>query len=53
MPLGRNDESLTARRQREAERQGANGAGSGDWSRVLDSSGDADMSINDIEMDVS
>ena len=39
--------------QREAERQGSNGAGSGDWSRVLDSSAEADMSINDIEMDVS
>ncbi len=42
--------------QREAERQGAS-AGSAanvDWSRLLDSSGDAaDLSINDIELDVS
>ena len=40
--------------QREAERQGANGAGGSDWSRVNDShSAEADLSINDIEMDVS
>ncbi|MGA2616435.1 MAG: TraR/DksA family transcriptional regulator [Thermoguttaceae bacterium] len=42
--------------QREAERQGAGPAGSADvdWSRLLDSSGgDADLSINDIELDVS
>jgi DnaK suppressor protein len=40
--------------QREAERQGANGGGAGDWSRLPDMhSGDVDMSINDIEMDVS
>src|SRR5208283_2344997 len=42
--------------QREAERQG-NTTGSSadvDWSRLLDSSGsDADLSINDIELDVS
>jgi DnaK suppressor protein len=42
--------------QREAERQGA-GSGTStdvDWSRLLDSSGsDADLSINDIELDVS
>ncbi len=42
--------------QREAERQGATLGGSADvdWSRLLDSSGgDADLSINDIELDVS
>ena len=42
--------------QREAERQGASGGNSADvdWSRLLDSSsGDADLSINDIELDVS
>jgi DnaK suppressor protein len=40
--------------QREAERQGASSSADVDWSRLLDvSSGDADMSINDIEIDVS
>jgi len=40
--------------QREAERQGGHGGGGSDWSRVNDSSsGDLDMSINDIELDVS
>ncbi len=42
--------------QREAERAGAAGGSSADvdWSRLLDSSGgDADLSINDIELDVS
>jgi DnaK suppressor protein len=40
--------------QREAERQGAGSASDVDWSRLLDSSGgDADLSINDIELDVS
>ena len=42
--------------QREAERQGSGTGGSADvdWSRLLDSSGgDADLSINDIELDVS
>ncbi len=42
--------------QREAERQGTGPAGSADvdWSRLLDTSGgDADLSINDIELDVS
>ena len=40
--------------QREAERQGANSPADVDWSRLLDSSGgDVDLSINDIEMDVS
>ena len=39
--------------QREAERQGHNGHNDRDWGRVNDSSGDADVSINDIELDVS
>jgi DnaK suppressor protein len=42
--------------QREAERQGAANASAADvdWSRLLDSSGgDAELSINDIELDVS
>ncbi|MBX3412864.1 MAG: TraR/DksA family transcriptional regulator [Pirellulales bacterium] len=39
--------------QREAERFGGHGAGDADWGRVLDNSGDADLSINDIELDVS
>lgn len=40
--------------QREAERQGASSSGDVDWSRLLDSSGgDLDLSINDIELDVS
>jgi DnaK suppressor protein len=40
--------------QREAERQGMGGASEVDWGRLLDSSGgDADLSISDIELDVS
>ena len=40
--------------QREAERQGATSAADVDWSRLLDVPGsDAEMSINDIEIDVS
>jgi DnaK suppressor protein len=41
--------------QREAERQGSSaGSADVDWSRLLDSSGgDTDLSINDIELDVS
>ena len=42
--------------QREAERQGMSNSNSADvdWSRLLDSSGgDADLSINDVELDVS
>lgn len=40
--------------QREAERQGASSAADVDWGRLLESSGgDADLSINDIELDVS
>ena len=40
--------------QRETERQGASNAAEVDWGRLLDSSsGDVDLSINDIELDVS
>lgn len=40
--------------QREFERTGASGSGDADWGRLLDSgSGDSDLSINDIELDVS
>jgi DnaK suppressor protein len=40
--------------QREAERQGAASPADVDWSRLLDNpAGDADLSIRDIEMDVS
>jgi DnaK suppressor protein len=39
--------------QREAERQGHSGHSDHDWGRVHDSSGDGDVSINDIELDVS
>jgi DnaK suppressor protein len=40
--------------QREAERQGAAASSDVDWSRLLDSPlGDTDLSINDIELDVS
>ena len=40
--------------QREAERQGANSPADVDWSRLLENpGGDVDLSINDIEMDVS
>src|SRR4051812_5019749 len=39
--------------QREAERTGSAGGGDADWGRVPDLSGDADLSINDIELDVS
>ena len=40
--------------QREAERQGSGSGGDVHWSRLLDSSGgDVDLSINDIELDVS
>jgi DnaK suppressor protein len=39
--------------QREAERLGVTGSSAADWGRLLDSSGgDADVSINDIEIDV-
>jgi DnaK suppressor protein len=40
--------------QREAEREGGAGGGDVDWSRLLDSgSHDVDLTINDIELDVS
>ena len=40
--------------QRESERQGGGSSSDVDWSRLLDTSGnDADLSINDIELDVS
>jgi len=39
--------------QREAERLGVTGSSAADWGRLLDSGGgDADVSINDIEIDV-
>ena len=38
--------------QRESERFGKGAGGDADWGRVLDTSGDADVSINDIEIDV-
>jgi DnaK suppressor protein len=39
--------------QREAERYGVSGSGDSDWGRLLDSGGDTDLTINDIELDVS
>ncbi|MEZ6068853.1 MAG: hypothetical protein R3C10_01005 [Pirellulales bacterium] len=39
--------------QREAEREGYGGMGGSDWSRVLDTGADADLTINDLEFDVS
>lgn len=39
--------------QREAERYGLSHGGEADWGRIVDTSGDSDMSINDIELDVS
>ena len=40
--------------QREAERQGATSAADVDWSRLLDApAGETDLSINDLELDVS
>jgi DnaK suppressor protein len=38
--------------QREAEINGNSGSSDADWGRVADSSGDNDVSINDIEIDV-
>jgi DnaK suppressor protein len=38
--------------QRESERFGKGAGGDSDWGRVLDTSGDGDVSINDIEIDV-
>ena len=46
--------TLCIKCQRESEREGAAGRADVDWSRLLDSgSADADVSINDIELDVS
>jgi DnaK suppressor protein len=39
--------------QREAERSGGQPGGGADWSRVLDTSADTEVTIGDIEMDVS
>ena len=40
--------------QREAEREGSGHGHDADWSRLLDNGGtDADLSINDLELDVS
>jgi RNA polymerase-binding transcription factor len=38
--------------QREQERYGRGAGGDADWGRVLDASGDNDVTINDIEIDV-
>ncbi len=46
--------TLCIKCQREAEKDGTAGSSFTDWGRILDSSGaDSDMSISDIEMDVS
>jgi DnaK suppressor protein len=46
--------TLCIKCQRESEREGAAGRADVDWGRLLDSgAGDADVSINDIELDVS
>lgn len=39
--------------QREAERDGSNGRADADWGRLLDSSSGDEVSINDLEIDVS
>ena len=39
--------------QREMEKYGSASNGDADWGRVTDSSGDNDVSINDLEIDVS
>ena len=39
--------------QREMEKYGAAHAGDQDWGRIADSSGDNELSINDLEIDVS
>ncbi|MDZ4818022.1 MAG: TraR/DksA family transcriptional regulator [Planctomycetota bacterium] len=39
--------------QREAEKYGSLDGGDADWGRLLDGGSDNDLSINDIEMDVS
>lgn len=46
--------TLCIKCQREAEREGSTSRADIDWSRLLESgAGDADVSINDIELDVS
>ena len=46
--------TLCIKCQREAEREGSAGQADVDWSRLLDTgSSDTDLSINDIELDVS
>jgi DnaK suppressor protein len=46
--------TLCIKCQRESEQQGGGGSTDVDWSRLLDTSGgDVDLSINDIELDVS
>lgn len=46
--------TLCIKCQREAEREGSGSRADVDWSRLLDSgAGDTDLSINDIELDVS
>lgn len=46
--------TLCIKCQRESEREGGGGGRGDDWGRLLDTSGsDADLSINDIELDVS
>jgi DnaK suppressor protein len=46
--------TLCIKCQREAEREGGAGRSDVDWSRLLEvNSADADLSINDIELDVS
>ncbi|MCR4414944.1 MAG: TraR/DksA C4-type zinc finger protein, partial [Thermoguttaceae bacterium] len=46
--------TLCIKCQREAEREGTGGLADVDWSKLLDSgSHDVDLSISDIELDVS
>ncbi|MEN6498634.1 MAG: TraR/DksA family transcriptional regulator [Thermoguttaceae bacterium] len=46
--------TLCIKCQRESEREGSGGRGDVDWSRLLESgAADTDLSINDIELDVS
>ena len=58
IPLGRLQAvpyaTLCIKCQREAEREGSGGGADVDWTRLLDvNPGDADLSINDIEIDVT
>lgn len=39
--------------QRESEKYGGHGVGDADWGRLTDNSGDNDVSITDLEIDVS